>query len=322
MSGLAGLFRSPIGSFRAVLLLGLILGAAGLVVAALLCQAVLIPLASACLQACARDPNLMNLARGSAGLAVAAIASGLLTGLAVLALQLRATRRLVSRVESRGRPAPGRLARLAAELGIEGRLTYVADGEAYAFCYGFLSPRICLSSGMARTLSRQELRAVLLHEACHLRHRDPLKVLVSRMVAGALFLLPVAAEMRDRYLVEKELSADAAVVEQLSPRPLAGALLKICRGTPRRPGAELVAAAVGPFNLFGERIRRLAHPSEGPAPLSAGKLLMSLVVVALILLSTVGSGYAAERTLAAGGGCCASGSSCSVPAGESPAGRP
>ncbi len=306
----AALVRFPRAPFQKVLLLGLILGIAGLFAAVRLCEGVLIPLASACLQACARDPMLMNLARGSASLSVAAIGSGLAAGLVVLGSQLRSTRRLVHRVESReGRP-PKRLARLACQMGIEERLTYVLDPAPYAFCYGFLSPRICVSSGMARALTLRELRAVLLHEGCHLRHRDPLKVLISRAVAGALFLLPVVAELRDRYLLDKELSADAEVVDRLSSRPLAGAILKICRGG-YHPVGELAAAAVGPFNVIGERIRHLARPGEGPAPLGRWKVALSLAVVVVILLATVGSSFAAERAAPAGGACCASsGSNC------------
>ena len=307
--------RLPVSSFKAVFILGLALGIPGLGAAAVLCQSVLIPLASACLQACARDPMLMHLARGAAALAVAIIASGLAAGLLVMGNQIRSTRRLVHRLESRASTPPRRLVRLAAQLGVGGRLTYVLDAAPYGFCYGFLSPRICLSSGMARTLTRRELRAVLLHEVSHLHHRDPLKVLISRTMAGALFLLPVAAELRDRYLLDKELSADAEVVERLSPRPLAGAILKICRSAAHRPVSELAAAAVGPFSVVGERIRHLTEPAHRRAPLGRWKIVASLAAVAVVLVTSVGSGYAAERSAPAGGSCCAGSASCILPGG-------
>ncbi|MGE5617779.1 MAG: M56 family metallopeptidase [Sphingomonadaceae bacterium] len=301
--------------FEAVLLLGLALGGFGLIAAFLLCQRVLIPLASACLQACASDPMLMQIARAGAGLTVATVASGLAAGTAVLIEQLRSTFRLIRQVESRvGRVPPG-LARLASELGIRGRLTYVLDPAPYAFCYGFLSPRICVSSGMARTLTHRELRAVLLHESVHLRQLDPLKVLLSRSVAGALFLLPAAAQLRDRYLLAKELSADAEVADRLSPRPLAGAILKIYRSASRRPVADLAAAAVGPFDMIGERIRHLSRPTVRLAPLGRWSAALSLGVAAAILFATVGSGYAAERSQPVGGSCCGSGSVCDLPGG-------
>ncbi len=310
MSAAVRAFQPPLGSFRVMLALGVALGATGLTLAVLLCQTVLIPLASACLQACARDPMLMHLARGGAALSVVAVASGLVAGLVVLGKQLRSTRRLVRRMECRATRPPQRLARLATQLGVEERITYVLDPAPYAFCYGFLSPRICLSSGMGRTLTLGELKAVLLHEVIHLQHRDPLKVLISRTMAASLFLLPVAAQLRDRYLLDKELAADAEVVDRLSPKPLAAAILKICRSSALRPVSELAAAAVGPFNVVGERIRQLAGPGQQRAPLGQWRIAASLTAVAIVLVVSAGSSYAAGRSSPAGGSCCATNGTC------------
>lgn len=295
------------------MLLAVAVGLPGLAAAPVLFQSVLIPLASACLQACARDPVLMHLARGGAALATAAVGGGLVAGLLVLGSQLRSTRRLVRRMRSLASRPPGRVAGMVRRMGIGDRLTYVLDPAPYAFCYGFLSPRICLSSGMARTLTSRELRAVLLHEACHLRRRDPLKVLISRVVAGALFLLPVAAELRDRYLLEKELTADAEVVERLSPPALATAILKLCRSSASRPLSDLAAAAVGPFNAMGERIRQLTGPGRRRAQLERWRVAASLAVVGVVLAASVGSGYAAVQSAPAGGDCCPAAASCPLP---------
>ena len=292
--------------FRAVLVAGLVLGCLGLGTAAYLSARVLIPFASACLQACASNPVLMSLARGGAGLGVAVVASGGVVGLLALGNQLLATRRLIAQVESKRANPPAKLARIAGDLGLVPRLTYVADPAVYAFCYGFRSPRICVSSGMVESFTARELRAVLLHESYHMEHRDPVKVLASRMVAAALFLLPVVSDLKDRYLVEKELAADARVVGTLTAAPLAEALLKICRGRGQRPVAALAAAAVGPFNVVGERIRHLADPSRGRPPLRASRVAASLAVVAAVMLASVGSTFAAERGAPAGPTCCVS----------------
>jgi Zn-dependent protease with chaperone function len=302
------------GSFGGLLLAGVTLAAAGLGAALLLCTDVLLPLASACLQACADNPALMAAARGLAGLPVALVATGILAGTVAMTRQVVSTRRLVRQIERRSsRPAPA-VGRLAAELGLEGRLIYVIDPAPYAFCYGFLSPHVCISSGMARSLAREELRAVLLHEGFHARQRDPLKVLVSRVMGSALFMLPTAAELRDRYLVQKELDADAHVVERVSPQPLAAALLKIARSGSRQPVAELAAAAVGPFNVTRERIHRLAYPGKRSQPLSMRNLTASFAMAFLLLLATVGSSFAAEHSMPPGGTCCGSSTLCDAPA--------
>jgi beta-lactamase regulating signal transducer with metallopeptidase domain len=302
------------GSFGGLLLIGAAVATVGLGAALLLCADVLLPLASACLQACADNPVLMSAARGIASLLVALAGAGILAGTVAVIRQVVSTRRLVRQIEGRSsHPAPI-VRRLAAEVGLEGRLTYVVDPAPYAFCYGFLSPRVCVSSGMARSLTGPELRAVLLHEGFHARQRDPLKVLVSRGLGSALFMLPTAAEMRDRYLVRKELDADAHVVERLSPQPLAAALLKIARPGSRQPVAQLATAAVGPFNVTRERIQHLAYPGRRSQPLSNRNLAVSFVVALLLLLATAGSSLAAEHSLPAGGTCCGSSSLCDVPA--------
>lgn len=303
--------RPRVTSFAAVLILGALAGALAVASAALLLTQVLIPLASACVQACARDPFLMTIARGTAALGVAAVASGLVVGGVVLGKQIIATKRLVRRVESDAAAPTARLAALASELGFSGRLTFVPDDAPYAFCYGFRSPRICISSGLAESLSTEELRAVLLHERFHLGQRDPLKVLASRIAAGALYLLPVAADLRDRYLVEKELRADSHVVDQSSAQALAGALLKLCKSGSRHPVAELAAAAVGPFSVLTARIHKLVGGVEQVMPLRARRIAASVAAVGLVLALTVGSSYAAERSGPAGKSCCASAVYCS-----------
>lgn len=306
-------FPPHITPFRMLVLAGLCLGIPGIVAAAMLVRSVLLPLASACLQACARDPLLMNLARVGAATAVAAVVGSTVAGGAVLAAQLRSTRRLYRDIATRVSSPSARVERLARRLGMEGQLTYVRDPRPYAFCYGLLNPRICLSSGMARTLMPQELQAVLLHELHHLRRRDPLKVLICRTVAGALFLLPVAGQILDRFLLEKEIAADAEVVGRLSIAPLAGAILKLYR-TPS-PYRYAPAAAIGSFDLMGERIRHLTGRAGRTSP-SRRKKAATLAVVLALLLVSVGSVYAASESVPGGGSCCPPGATCPLPGGD------
>lgn len=298
--------RPALTPFGAVLLLATVAGTAATAAAAVLTVRVLIPFASACVQACARDPFLMTTARGTAALFVAAAASGLGVGGIVLVRQITATGRLVRRVERLSVSPPLHMTMLASELGLRDRLTYVSDLDPYAFCYGFGSPRVCISSGMVESLSIEELRAVVLHESFHLSRRDPLKVLASRISAGVLYMLPLAADLRDRYLVAKELRADAHVVRESSAQVLAGALLKLCRSGSGHSMAEMATAAVGPFSVMTARIHHLARASEPSMPLRFGRVAATAAVAGLALALTVGSGYAADRSAPAGKSCCVS----------------
>lgn len=303
--------------FRGLLLLGSAIGIVALGASIVLCLEVLIPFASACVQACARDTFLMTIARATAALSVAVVASGLVVGGAVLAKQIMATRRLVRQVESGSMPPPEAVAKLASEMGFAGRLTYASDPDTYAFCYGFRSPRICISSGMAGSLSIDELRAVLLHESFHLRRHDPLKVLASRIAAGALYLLPLAAEMRDRYLVDKELEADAHVMDESSPQALAGALMKLYRSSAPHSIGELATAAVGPFSVVSARIHNLAGHPKPKMTMRLATVVASLAAVGVVLALTVGSTFAAERSAPAGKACCSQPVYCNLAGGGS-----
>jgi len=170
---------------------------------------------SALLEACSRfvlpDAGLtsvVSLALGSVSVAVL-----LLAGRSVLR-QTRASRRFLSE-----------LGPLAATAGPGGERVF--QGRApQAFCAGLLRPRVYVSSGALMTLTREELGAVLAHEAHHARLRDPLRILFSRVLGEALFFLPGVRQLGERYGALAEVAADQAAVRTAGGRaPLASALL-------------------------------------------------------------------------------------------------
>lgn len=138
-------------------------------------------------------------------------------------------------------------------------LVKLDDNSPFAFCHGLLHPRAYFSSGLASLLSPDELEAVLLHEAVHVRRRDPLRVLIARVVAAGLFALPLARLVRDRYLARLETAADREVVSQKGPAPLAAALIKLLQATP----PHAMGAALSSFNPTRERISQLAGAHSG-----------------------------------------------------------
>lgn len=102
----------------------------------------------------------------------------------------------------------------------------VADPAPLAFCAGLLRPRIYLSTGALERLSREELRAVLAHEAHHAACRDPLRLLLARALGEGLFFLPAMRRIGRHYATAAELAADEAAVRTGGGRqPLASAML-------------------------------------------------------------------------------------------------
>jgi hypothetical protein len=113
--------------------------------------------------------------------------------------------------------------------------------EPQAFCAGFVRPEIYVSRGALGQLSEAELRAVVAHERHHRRWRDPLRQVLGRALADALFFIPVLRRTSDRYGTLGELAADQAAIASVRDRgALASALLKFDRPVPA-PGVISVA---------------------------------------------------------------------------------
>jgi Zn-dependent protease with chaperone function len=130
--------------------------------------------------------------------------------------------------------AQRRLARLPvrARREIGGRpVAIVAGSEPRAFCAGLLRPRVCVTGVALERLAPAELRAVVEHEACHARRRDPLRLAIAQVAADGLGLRRLTAGQA----AVADLAADAAAVAALgSPQPLAAALVRLREPAPER----------------------------------------------------------------------------------------
>lgn len=266
------------------------------------------PALVACSEICATQPLVLGLMQ-----CLPVVGRVLLAGAGVWAVgflgydistQVARTRSLLRTLVNESRPLPSRLRVEAARLGLTGHLVYIADPLPVAFCCGFWQPRIVLSTGLVRALRAAELRAVLLHEAHHLRRRDPLRLLATRALARLAFFLPVALDLRRRWEVASELAADEVVLRHEPVPSLAGALLKSAGATRLRP----FLVATGAFDATSARIARLSGSQPRLPGISQRRLVVSLLVAAAILIGAVTAAYAAGP--AAGAGCCSSGTIC------------
>lgn len=220
-----------------------------------------------------------------------------------LVRQWRATQRVLRRLIPYRVPAPARLARIAREVGLEGRLDCISQGAALPFCYGFIRPRVYFPLALVGVLSDPELRAVLRHECYHAQSRDPLKVWLSRALARGLYFLPVAGDLRDSYLAAKEIAADE-VTANVDELPLASALLKLVSAGEQGAMVDGLAAVsaepVGGHAFAGlisvrrvpsgdaeARIRRLVdgQPAQLRLPSITSVFLSAVIVVAIFAAS-------------------------------------
>jgi Zn-dependent protease with chaperone function len=211
-----------------------------------------------------------------------AIGAGATSGLRTVVRQHCQTKALLDTCLS---TRPGRhrtLERLSRRLGLRGRLDLVDVVAPIAFCYGYLRPRVLVSTGLAELLPASELEALLLHEREHLRQCDPLKIAFGKLLVSTVLFVPLVGALYRRYLVEKELAADsAAVVEQGSSTNLTAALVRLLdHGFPHRPP---LGAGVG--EALETRIDALLGDDVRPRlRLGPGQLARSLIAAVVATL--------------------------------------
>jgi Zn-dependent protease with chaperone function len=252
-----------------------------LVLLAVVSSAILIALLAAII------PHVELLAaRGAEGAAdvVAIVLLGLATlgitlGLSSLFRQLLATLVLIRSLLARRVAMPARVRAAAGGLGLDGRIDVVDDARPFSFCYWFLRPRICLSIGLVRRLDHAELRAVLFHERYHLRHRDPLRLVIARYFAAGLYVVPVVEDLVAHFTLEKELEADEDAVAAMGDvRPLARALYALL------PDADEVSLGllvpVGSLSVTEARIDHLVQGRPLAARIPATSIALSFGALA------------------------------------------
>ena len=214
---------------------------------------------------------------------------GVVLGLVSLFRQLVATLGLIRSLLGRKIATPPHVAAIAASVELAGRVDVVQDPRPFSFCYWFRNPRICLSTGLIERLGDAELRAVMHHEHYHVRHRDPLRLVIARYFAAGLYVVPVVEELVEYYTVQKEVAADQAAVRAMGgARELASALLKVL------PDAEEVALGllvpVGSLSVTEARIDQLVDGRTVPLVLSRASVALSggALVAAAVLAFTDG----------------------------------
>lgn len=148
-----------------------------------------------------------------------------------------------------------------------------------AFTAGWLRPRVYVAAGLSEGLSRDELAAVLAHEAAHVARRDPLRLSVLRFLACTLFWIPALARLAADVADEGELRADDAAAEKHG-LALASALVQLAAwGRPMRS----MGVGFTDGDLLERRVRRLAGETVSPrSRLTRRSLIGAAFALALV----------------------------------------
>lgn len=172
--------------------------------------------------------TLFKLPHSLPGALITAVWIVLSFGLFSLLIQLARTYRLFWKVNPKKIPLTSDLQETASLMNLRNNILLIKDENLYSFCFGFLNPKIIITSGLVSSLTQKELEAVLLHEQAHLKNKDPLKLLIGKAVASMFFFLPIFRELYRNMEATNELIADSWTTEvQKDTTFLRGALRKI-----------------------------------------------------------------------------------------------
>lgn len=147
------------------------------------------------------------------------------------------------------------------------------DLRALAFVAGFFRPKIYLSTGLVKTFEQNELRAVVAHESCHKKKKDPLRSLLLGFLADFLFFIPLAGHLKKSFLLASEIKADwHCRLHNVDPLEIACGLIKAQR-------LQSLAASWF-FDQNRERIKGLlGQPIKATPPLSGAIISFVLIIV-------------------------------------------
>ena len=140
---------------------------------------------------------------------------------------------------------------------------------------GVLHPCILLPAGIDRILSRQELNAVLLHEAAHARRRDNLIRLLYEVSLCVLWFHPLVWLAGMKMALYRELSCDESVIRRAQGPALVRALAKLAVPVE----AKFLQATAS--SHLAQRVARLAGAAE-PACSAASILLTGLFAAVIV----------------------------------------
>jgi len=132
---------------------------------------------------------------------------------------------------------------------------------------GLWRQAILLPNGLADSLTRDQLQAVLLHEWHHARRRDNLTATLHMAVEAAFWFHPVVWWIGRRLIDERERACDQGVLEQAPATEYAEAILNVCKWY--RPAPVPCVAGVTGADLRA-RIESVLR-GRRPAPLGVGR---------------------------------------------------
>ncbi len=150
-----------------------------------------------------------------------------------------------------------------------------------ALTAGWFKPRIFLSTSLLETLSQEELKTVLFHEAFHQKRRDPLRSLLFSFLFDLVFFLPFTKKMSRLLGVTNELRADFFSLEK--GQKITSLLTSLHKMYNFRLLPELNLSHYSAVSL--KDLDRLHYFSQGKLKPEISKLRLAISAMIIVILS-------------------------------------
>lgn len=140
-----------------------------------------------------------------------------------------------------------------------GKIIVIKDHSLFALTYGFVRPRIVISTKMLACFDQEEITAVLLHEYAHLKRFDPLRSLIINIIKDSFPFVPILKKMHYFIHVWMEIDADQYAMRHMGSPYALGSVLYKCASSNHQRLPIGVGFADDPINY---RIQKLIEPSS------------------------------------------------------------
>ncbi|MFT6239312.1 MAG: hypothetical protein ACJAQT_001391 [Akkermansiaceae bacterium] len=180
---------------------------------------------------------------------------------------------------------------VSSELGLQARLQFTTSPSA-PFASGILKPTILIPNE-SETWSSPRLTSVLLHEAAHLKRRDPLTRYLSSTVKALLWFHPLVWLAHRQLIASQEQACDQYALNfGIEPEDYAADLLRSAAHSHTTPSQALAMAR---WSQIGNRIRHILN-SKNHSPTTMKKIASLSALVSLSALAISSIGFAKQVT--------------------------
>lgn len=164
---------------------------------------------------------------------------------------------------------------------LEKRMVVFQSQKPTAFCVGFFTPKIYLSSKLFKVMSMAEIEAIIIHEKQHILNKDNIKLSMVSIIKSTFFFFPVIGDLMKNMEISQEIRADEdTIITTGKKTPLMSALRKAIQF----PQIKTVLIKSFYQNIDIEpRIYHLINGDKTKLKLNKQNVILSLISVFLIL---------------------------------------